>query len=213
MDSVRRKVLVVGWLAAAASAACAAGDDWNATFDTGPRFANEALIELEPSGLVLSTTPRSKTLFGGLVGRGIGSSPLEVGRVPVDGLGSERLGWNVGAGLEPDVGSQGLMANQYFDFRSSSRFTPTIGGGIGVSNVPGIVPGTPGYSGAAEDYPVFMFSFEASLGYEFSESVRGSLGYRLLGSQQNELSDSLSVPFTNEWAQEQSVEIGVRIDF
>lgn len=211
MESVRRNVLVVGLLAGAASAACAAGDDWYATFDTGPRFANES--QIEPSGLILSTTPRSKTLFGGVVGRSVGSSPLEIDRMHVEGLGAERLGWNVGAGLEPDTGSQGLMANQYFDFRSSSRLTPTIGGGIGVSNATGIVPGSLGYSGAPEEYPAFMFRFEAALGYEFSESVRGSLGYRLLGAKQNDLSDTLSVPFSNDWEQDQSVEIGVRIDF
>ena len=58
-----------------------------------------------------------------------------------------------------------------------------------------------------------MFRFEAALGYEFSDSVRGSVGYRLLGSGQNDLTDTLSLPLSSDWDQDQALEIGVRVNF
>lgn len=213
MESIARNVLVGALLVASSVSARATDDAWNATFDALPRFASESQPLVEPTGLILSTTPRSKTLFGGVIGRNLGSSPLDIDRHRFEGLGSERLGWTVGSSLEPDTTNPGLMANQYFDFQSSSRFTPTIGGGIGVANAPGGTPGSLSYSGGSEDYQVFMFRFEAALGYEFSDSVRGSVGYRLLGSGQNDLSDTLSVPLSSDWEQDQALEIGVRIDF
>ena len=145
METIGRNVLVVALLVTAAGSVRAADDTWNATFDSGPRFANESGPQIEPTGLILSTTPRTKTLFSGAIGRNLGSSPLYIDRPQIEGLGSDRLGWTGSSGLhQPDTMDQGLMANQYFELQSSSRFTPTIGGGIGVANASAGVPGSLG---------------------------------------------------------------------
>ena len=207
MENTSRNVLVAGLQAVAANVVCAAGDDWDAAFATGPKFANEA--QFERSGLILSTTPRSSALFPGAIGTTLGSSVLGVGRFQTEGLAFE----HPGSSPENHGPVAGVMASQYFHFRSSSPLKPTIGGGLGLASTPRTTPRSLGLSGAQEQHPVFMFRFEAGLGYEFSESVRGGVSYRLLGAGQSDLVDTLTVPFSSEWERDQAVEIGVHIDF
>ncbi|MEM7065448.1 MAG: P44/Msp2 family outer membrane protein [Cyanobacteria bacterium P01_B01_bin.77] len=87
--------------------------------------------------------------------------------------------------LDGGIESVQFMVNGYYDIPTKSRFSPYIGGGVGVATltVDDIEADIPGVGTLALDDTgaSFVFQVKAGVGYEISEQASAFLGYRLHG--------------------------------
>ena len=87
--------------------------------------------------------------------------------------------------LDGDIESFQFMLNGYYDVPTQSRFSPYIGGGIGVATltVDDVEVDVPGLGNLALDDTgaSFVFQVKAGVGYEISDRASAFLGYRLYG--------------------------------
>lgn len=87
--------------------------------------------------------------------------------------------------LDGDIESFQFMVNGYYDIPTRSRFSPYIGGGVGVAtlSVDDIEADIPGIGTLALDDTgaSFVFQVKAGVGYEISDQASAFLGYRLHG--------------------------------
>lgn len=107
-----------------------------------------------------------------------------------------------------------LFANAYWDFHNSSKFTPYIGGGLGMGfiNSNYDIHGRNGESMSASSMnTVFAWNVGAGCSYAFTENVSADLAYRYVGLGKNKTSyndDSITTnPAMNE------VSLGLRLTF
>lgn len=87
--------------------------------------------------------------------------------------------------LDGGIESVQFMMNGYYDIPTKSRFSPYIGGGVGIATltVDDIEADIPGLGTLALDDTgtSFVFQVKAGVGYEISEQASAFLGYRLHG--------------------------------
>ena len=107
-----------------------------------------------------------------------------------------------------------LFANAYWDFHNSSKFTPYIGGGLGMGfiNSNYDIHGRNGESMSASSMnTVFAWNVGAGCSYAFTDNVSADLAYRYVGLGKNKTSyndDSITTnPAMNE------VSLGLRLTF
>jgi opacity protein-like surface antigen len=111
-----------------------------------------------------------------------------------------------------DVTALGLMVNAYFDFKNQSRFTPFIGGGIGMAQVSiedlkiGALPI------ADDDDTVFAYQLIGGVGISVTKAVTLDLVYKFTATADPEFTDVTGVPFEAEY-QSHNIMAGVRFNF
>lgn len=148
-----------------------------------------------------------------------GAHPLGNWRVEAEAgyfnnsLDGVTLGGAAVAGAGGDVRIASYMANLYYDFRSESRFTPYVGGGVGAAQVQ--FPSSSGAGNTADDDDT-VFAYQAMVGLAYAPAslpnTEWSIGYRYFGANSLEYStaggkielDDLMV---------HSAEIGARFKF
>lgn len=83
--------------------------------------------------------------------------------------------------IEGDVSSVSFMGNAYYDFATSSSFSPFIGGGIGFANV------EVNDTATTEDDTVFAYQLAAGVGFAINEKLTLDLQYRYFATSDLEL--------------------------
>ncbi|MEM9803986.1 MAG: P44/Msp2 family outer membrane protein [Cyanobacteria bacterium P01_D01_bin.56] len=118
--------------------------------------------------------------------------------------------------LDGDIESAQLMVNGYYDIPTESRFSPYIGGGVGVAtltandveaNIPGIGNLALDDTGAS-----FVFQVKAGVGYEISDQASAFLGYRLHGLPGQNF-EAFGADFDADTVLIHSVQLGARYEF
>lgn len=118
--------------------------------------------------------------------------------------------------LDGDIESFQFMVNGYYDIPTKSRFSPYIGGGVGIAtltandveaNIPGIGALALDDTGAS-----FAFQVKAGVGYEITEQATAFLGYRLHGLPGQSF-EALGADFDADTLFVHSLQLGARYEF
>lgn len=118
--------------------------------------------------------------------------------------------------LDGNIESAQFMVNGYYDIPTKSRFSPYIGGGVGVAtltaddveaNIPGIGALELDDTGAS-----FVFQVKAGVAYEISEQASAFLGYRLHGIPGQNF-DAFNADFDADTLLVHSLQLGARYEF
>ncbi len=104
-----------------------------------------------------------------------------------------------------DVDVNSLMFNAYYDFDTSSKLKPYLGGGIGVAwiNVEGTGLGVTVDDTTSE----FAYQIMTGLGYEYNSNVTLNTGYRYFGANE------AAFPLLTGTVDSHSLEFGIRYSF
>ena len=103
-----------------------------------------------------------------------------------DGAGKTKKYFDEGdiASNKMSVRNQNVMLNAYYDFNTGTKFTPYVGGGIGLAHLKASskFAGTDGADYAAgkikESSNNFAWNLAAGVGYEVNRNITVDLGYR-----------------------------------
>ncbi len=112
-----------------------------------------------------------------------------------------------------DGSATALMANVYYDFNADSKWKPFIGGGAGYANLSINNLTSLGVAIADDSAGVFAYQFKAGIGYGFTDSLDGTLGYRFFGTGDADFVDAAGAAFTFDGLQTHIIEVGVRYRF
>jgi opacity protein-like surface antigen len=111
-----------------------------------------------------------------------------------------------------DVTSLGVMGNMWYDFDMGGKLKPFIGGGIGMAQVEADIDSIAGIPvSLSGDDTVFAYQVGAGVGYDVSDKVVVTLGYRFFGTADPEF-ESGSTTVEGEY-QSHNIEIGMRFKF
>ena len=81
-----------------------------------------------------------------------------------------------------DLSALSLMANAWYDIDTGTRFTPYIGGGLGVARVSiAAIENVSGIDGSISTQTVFAYQVGVGVDYSVTENITIGLGYRYLG--------------------------------
>jgi opacity protein-like surface antigen len=105
-----------------------------------------------------------------------------------------------------DLSILGGLASLYFDILTNSRWTPYLGGGIGIANVSANDVAAGPFSVRDKDDNAFAYQIKAGLSYSLSDSIQAILGYRLFGADDLDIED-IDGPETH------NIEVGLRYLF
>ncbi len=111
-----------------------------------------------------------------------------------------------------NVSTAAFMVNGYFELYSDSRWKPFIGVGLGYSHV-FIDVSAPGFTSVDDSVGVFAYQFKVGTGFEFTDSVDGTFGYRLFGTANRSFKDVTGAQFSADGLQNHILELGVRYRF
>lgn len=118
--------------------------------------------------------------------------------------------------LDGDIESAQFMVNGYYDIPTNSRFSPYIGGGVGVAtlNANDVEANVPGLGALALDDTGVSFVFQAKAGvnYAISDQASAFLGYRLHGIPGQNF-DAFGADFDADTLLVHSVQLGARYQF
>lgn len=203
--------IVAGMLLAASDFAAAQGDSWYIAGNLGASFANDSdntqmgfTVTSEFDTGVIASVAGGHT-FGGFRAEG------ELAYIQNDVSSLEAFGTSLDA--TGDVGVTALMANVYYDFNTDSKWKPYIGAGIGYSNISIDNLGASGVVIADDSAGAFAYQLKAGIGYAFTDSLDGTLGYRFFGTADADFVDTSGFQFNSDGLQTNIIEIGVRYRF
>jgi opacity protein-like surface antigen len=129
---------------------------------------------------------------------------LTVGSSTFTSLGSADVGG--------DATSYGLMGNMWYDIDIGGKLKPFIGGGIGVARVEVDIDSVGGVPvSASGDDTVFAYQVGAGIGYDISDKIVATLGYRFFGTADPDFGSN-GVTDEAEF-QSHNIEIGMRFKF
>lgn len=213
MTSTKTHVSTVAGLMMIVSSTCLAqGDAWYVAGTLGASFANDSdntqagmtiTSELDTGAIVSAAVGHT---FGGIRAEGeIAYIVNEISALKVSGLGS--------APASGDMSAAALMANVYYDFDTNSKWKPFVGGGIGYANVSIDNLTSLGVAVADDNAGAFAYQVKAGVGYAFTDSLDGTLGYRFFGTASADMVDAGGAPFTSDGLQTHVIEVGVRYKF
>jgi opacity protein-like surface antigen len=80
------------------------------------------------------------------------------------------------AAVDGHASNAGVMGNVYWDFANSTKFTPYVGGGIGLSKVD--VEISSGGASASDNDTVFAYQAMAGVKYALTSQIAVNVGYR-----------------------------------
>lgn len=193
--------------------ATAQGNSWYIAGGLGASFANDA--DVSQAGLEFTTGLDTGAIGSLAFGRSFESlrAEGEFTYIQNDVSSLSLLGVTVDA--SGDVSAAAFMANLYYDFRTdeNGRWKPFLGGGIGYTNLSINSLSAGGIPVADDDAGAFAYQFKAGIGYGFTESVDGTLGYRFFGTGDADFVDVTGAPFTVDGLQTHIIELGVRYRF
>lgn len=121
----------------------------------------------------------------------------------IPGLGS------ASGAIDGDATVTSLLLNGYFDFKNDSKFTPYVGGGIGMANVEVgaiSIPGIGAVTTSADD-DVFAYQLTAGFGVEMTEKVELDFKYRYFATSDPDFEG------TNAEFSSNNLYAGVRVGF
>lgn len=118
--------------------------------------------------------------------------------------------------LDGDIESVQFMVNGYYDIPTQSRFSPYIGGGVGVATLTAddIEADIPGLGALALDDTgaSFVFQVKAGVGYAISSQANVFLGYRLHGIPGQDF-EAFDADFDADTLLIHSLQLGARYEF
>ncbi|MEM1281373.1 MAG: outer membrane beta-barrel protein [Cyanobacteria bacterium P01_H01_bin.152] len=87
--------------------------------------------------------------------------------------------------VDGDIDNWKFLLNGYYDIPTNSRFSPYVGGGVGLAivsanDVSATVP-ILGDVDIDDSSTSFLFQFKAGVGYDITDALNTFLGYRLMG--------------------------------
>lgn len=207
-----RFVVAAGILCGTSGAALAQGNAWYVAGGLGVSFAND--VDIQQLGVTISSDLDTGALVTGAVGHTFGGFRAEgelaymdndVSQLSVAGLGSTEA--------SGDVSALAFMANVYYDFNADGKWKPFIGAGVGYANVSINNLAAGGFLLADDSAGVFAYQIKVGIGYAFTDSLDGTLGYRYFGTQDADFVDTSGAAFTTDGLTTNVVEVGVRYRF
>ena len=98
--------------------------------------------------------------------------------------------------LVNELRSQSLMLNGYYDFKNTSKFTPYLSAGVGVSRIENKVSINPEALGTSENITTdtnnnFTWTAGAGVAYKVTENVALDLAYRYVDAGETDVSQSI----------------------
>jgi opacity protein-like surface antigen len=117
--------------------------------------------------------------------------------------------YNFTTDIDGDVTTLSYMGNVYFDFKNNGKFTPFIGGGLGIANVEydvDSVNGNSRFSDKADD-TVMAYQVMTGISYAATDHLNIDLQYRYFGTEDPEI-DVLDTEY-----QSHNVMLGLRYSF
>jgi opacity protein-like surface antigen len=205
-------LLVAATLFAVSDRVMARGDSWYVAAALGAtHLSNETVkqagvdITAEFNTGVLGSLAVGHT-FGGLRAEGeFTYTQNELTDLNVPGLGKTTV--------SGDVSVAALMANVYYDFNADSRWRPFIGAGAGYAHVSINNLTAFGMVVADDTAGAIVYQLKTGIGYAFTDSLEGILGYRFLATGNADFTDTGGTPFTASGGQFHVIEFGVRYRF
>jgi opacity protein-like surface antigen len=207
-----RFLFMTGLLLIISNASVAQGDAWYIAGGLGASFANDS--DNTQAGLTVTSELDTGAIgsvafgrtFGGILAEGeLAYIVNDVSALTMAGVGS--------VPASGDVSATALMGNVYYDFDVDSKWKPYIGGGAGYANFSINNLTSMGIAVADDSAGVFAYQIKAGIGYAFTDSLDGTLGYRFFGTADADLVDAAGFPFKSDGLQTHVVEIGVRYRF
>jgi opacity protein-like surface antigen len=211
MNRIFSSIFITGFLFAIANPAMAQGSSWYVAGGLGASFANDS--DLTQGGLTLTTEFDTGAIASVAVGHTFEGLRVEGEFSYIQNDISGLKGFGVTVPASGDVSAAALMANVYYDFNADSKWRPFIGAGAGYANLSINNFSVGGITGVDDSAGVFAYQFKAGIGYAFTDSLDGTLGYRFFGTAEADLVDTGGAPFTTDGLQTHIVEAGVRYRF
>lgn len=101
--------------------------------------------------------------------------------------------------LVNELRSQSLMLNGYYDFKNTSKFTPYLGAGVGVTRIKNKQSLNPEFfiesDSQSDTSNTFTWSANVGVAYQVTENVALDLGYRYVDAGEIEFNTNNSVFF------------------
>lgn len=211
MHGICRLISVVAVSLAFAATAHAQGSRWYAAVGGGASFTND--VDVSASGLSASAEVDTGFLVTGAFGAFIDKFRVEgeINYTQADLDSTPILGSTVPLG--GDMSTTSFMVNGYYEFDTSSKWFPYVGGGIGVANVSLSDISSQGVVLADDDAAAFAYQLKLGVAYRFTSSVDGTLGYRFFGTDDTDYNAVDGTPFTLDGLGSHNFEVGVRFRF
>ncbi len=123
---------------------------------------------------------------------------------------------DVDTSVDGDIDNWKFLLNGYYDFPTNSRFSPYLGGGIGVAilsanDLSATIPNF-GEVDIDDSGASFIFQFKAGAGYDITETLNAFLGYRLMGIPGQSF-EVLDTDIDADTLFIHSLQLGVRYEF
>jgi OOP family OmpA-OmpF porin len=212
MKSILRRFLATGLLIVIAQSVGAQTKPWYVAGGLGASFLND--IDATQAGATLTTEFDTGVLVSGAFGRTFGNfraeGEIDYGVNDVSTLSVPGVGGVTASG---DVSTTAFMVNGLYDFETGSKWRPYLGAGFGFASVSINNLSAVGFLLADDDDVVFAYQAKAGIGYEFSDAVVGTLGYRFFGTADPDFTDSTGAAFSADGVQAHILEVGFRFRF
>jgi opacity protein-like surface antigen len=163
--------------------------------DVGMALAEDADMGVEGDPFELSTEFDSGLAVTGAIGYRLGSFRMEAEVGYQENDLDEWSAFGVGVPLKGDMNATSFLANGYYDFANSSRFTPFVTAGIGMANVEIndlAIPGS-GLQPTSDDDTVFAWQVGAGVSYAVNANFDLEVKYRYFMTDDLEFEDDVYV--------------------
>ncbi len=204
------RILMAGGILVFATAAQAQGQDpklWYVSFGAGAAWFDDADFSAGAS-------PSADTgyMLSGAFGRYI--DDIKVVRLEAEALYDSAEINNVsGLSSSGTLSNAAVMFNIYYDFRTSSNWTPYFGGGIGYARVDFDSLSTGGVTLLDDSADAFAWQVKAGVAYEFSPAWAINIGYRYYGTDTLGFTAAGGIPAPSDGIRVQNAEVGFRFSF
>lgn len=198
-------------LLAVSQFAAAQSDSWYFAGGLGASFANDS--DNTQLGLTITSEFDTGVMATAAGGYAFGDFRAEGELAYIKNDVSSLKGFGTSFDATGDVSVAALMANLYYDINTDSKWKPFLGAGFGYANVSINNVGASGVIIADDSAGAFAYQLKAGIGYAFTDSLDGTLGYRFFGTGDADFIDTSGLAFESEGLQTHIIEVGVRYRF
>ena len=192
-----KKVLCTSLVAATFvfTASAYSADGVNISADVGMALAEDADMGIKGDPFELKTEFDSGLAVAGAIGYRMGNFRVEAEVGYQENDLDEWSAFGVGIPLSGDMNATSFLANGYYDFANSSKFTPFITAGLGMANVEINDLTVPGFGlfPASDDDTVFAWQVGAGVSYAVNANFDLELKYRFFMTDDLEFEDDVYV--------------------